>query len=125
MRKPLAVLIMAGVLFGCATGSSPTSTAANAVIASSAVLTAAQLAAVEATCVAAAPGLAAATAPSAPASVSGVAIYPAGYCKALLAAAPGMVPATTTSGTPAWLTTTLTIAEDAAKVAGVVIPLLP
>lgn len=97
----------------------------DAVVASSTVLTPAQLAAVEQLCIAASPGLATATGPTAPPSISGGAIYPAAYCADLLRAPPGMVPATTTSGTPAWLTATLQAVEVAAKIAGVVIPLLP
>ena len=122
--KALAASALAA-LTACSVFGSPQQAVQGAVVASSTVLTPAQLAAVQQLCIAAAPGLATATAPTAPASVSGGAIYPAEYCAELLKAPQGMVPATTNSGTPAWLTATLQAVEVAAKIAGVVIPLLP
>lgn len=116
----VALLALVGVLTGCA-DLSGTSVAGAAGTVTAAVLTPAQLAAVRQDCAAAGPALAVATSTAAPASVSGIAIYPAAYCAALASGAP---PATTTSGTPSWLSGTLTNLQLAAQIAGFVLPLI-
>lgn len=113
--KILFPIIIALGLAGCASGVS------TAVVATSAVLTPAQQAQVQAICTAAAPLLAVATGSSVPAAISGTATYAASYCNGVSSTS---VPATTTSGTPAWLSSVLSATETAAKVAGVVLPLL-
>ena len=117
-RLPLlaGVASIALGLAACAVSSPSASSAGTA------VLPPAQAAQVQQMCAATAPALAAATSSASPSEVSAVAVYPAAYCSQL--ASTGVMPSTTTSGTPAWLTTTITAVGVAAQLAGYVLPLL-
>lgn len=74
------------------------------------------------TCQALKPTLDIASGASVPNSVSDVAVYPAAYCNELVATQ--TLPATTDASTPAWLDKTIKAVGLAAKVAGVVLPLV-
>lgn len=88
------------------------------------VLPASTVASLKSTCQAASPGLAVATASTMPAAVSATAIDAKAFCDQLMTAPPGQVPATTNGNTLNWLPGVLSAVETAAKVAGVVVPLL-
>jgi len=98
-----------------------TTVAAVAGAATPAVLSADQVATLARTCQAAAPALSIAAAPSMPAEVRETAVYPLAYCSEL---SKGLLPATTDGNTPSWLPGTLSALSTAAKIAGVVLPLL-
>lgn len=130
IRSTISAYALAGALsLGACSTSAPapaavqTASAAAATISAS-VLSAADLAKLQAGCASAAGLLSIATSPVVPASVSGIAVYPAAYCQQLAAAPAGSVPATTTAGTASWWSTALAAAQDAAQIAGVVLPLL-
>lgn len=119
MKRDLAVFAGLFAIGVAAVG--VTSCEQAAVVATETVLPAADVQKLQQTCVAAQPLLAAATAPTAPASVSGIATYGAAYCQQLTA---GAVPATTTPTTPSWLSGVLNAVQLAAQVAGMVMPLV-
>ena len=82
-------------------------------------ISASDLALLKQGCADASPSLTVAAAGSAPRMLSAVATYPAAFCRDILA---GTVPATANTSSVGWLTKTLVYVDDAAKVAGYVLP---
>lgn len=89
--------------------------------AASVLLSAEDIATMKGVCQTASGALDIAASPGMPAQVKGTAVYPKAFCDQLLA---GTVPATADASSPQWLNTTLAVLSGAARVAGVVLPLL-
>lgn len=115
----LALALLLGACSGGAqnTGLAVTQVAANA---TQVTLSPEALAQARQTCAQAAPALAVATSSAVPATVSGTAIYPAALCADL---AKGIVPPTADASTPQWLAKTLSVTQDVATAAGVILPI--
>lgn len=118
-----AAIVALGLLAGCTGGAANTGLALSGDAAGVAqiALAPADLAQLRATCQAAAPALVSATAPGAPLPVAQTAIYPAEFCRQLLL---GTVPATADRTTLSWLPTVLGYVQDAARIAGMVLPMV-
>lgn len=128
--KPIPSLAAVSLLAIASCSSMPasqpqsTNVAAAAATISEAVLPASAVASLRRLCSQASPMLVASTSPLVPASISGIADYPESYCLQLAQAPAGTVPATTDAATPAWLSNVLMAAQVAARIAGVVLPLI-